>query len=51
MLFRSDTLERISKSVHKEVVVDYSLHGGGAPVVNTGGEEEALYPVGVEIEK
>lgn len=46
-----DTLERISKSVHKEVVVDYSLHGGGAPVVNARGEEEALYPVGIEIEK
>jgi hypothetical protein len=44
-----DTLERISKSVHKEEVVDYSLNGGGAPIVNAGAEE-AMYPVGVEIE-
>jgi len=43
-----DTLEKVSKSIKKEEIVDYSLGGGGFSSNAEG--EEALYPIGVEIE-
>lgn len=43
-----DVLERISKSVVKETVVDYSV--GGAVVTHTASKEAPLLPAGVEIE-
>lgn len=44
-----ETLEGISKSVHKEEVVDYTLNGGSGVQQNAAGIQPLL-PVGVEVE-
>jgi hypothetical protein len=44
-----DHLQRVFNTVKKEEVVDYSVNGGGRPVINSI-TEEPLYPTGIEIE-